>query len=79
MGDLFVIFAGELINRQETLIGVEAELASVVVGEIPCVGAVAYDENLDEAKQRLAISIAGIDLVIHDLLHGAAGTDGHCF
>ncbi len=47
----------------------------VVVGEIPSVSAVADDEELQEAQQCLAIPIAGVSLVINDLLHGPARAD----
>ena len=35
MGDLGVVHVRELIERQEALVGVEAEVAAVVVGEVP--------------------------------------------
>jgi hypothetical protein len=51
MGDLAVVHVRELVERQEALVGIEAEMAAVVVGEIPGVAAVADDEQLQEAKQ----------------------------
>ena len=75
-GDFFVVFAGELVDGQEAFISVEAEVARVVVGEIPCVGAVADDKYLQEAQQRFAVAVAGVGFVIDDLLHGAAGAYG---
>ncbi len=39
------------------------------------IGAVADDEELQEAQQRFAVAIAGIGLVINDLLHGPAWAD----
>ena len=50
-------------------------MAGVVVGEIPGVGAVADDEELHEAEQRLGVAVAGVVLVIDDLLHGPARAD----
>ena len=37
--------------------------------------AVADDEELDEAEERLGVAVAGVVLVIDDLLHGPAGAD----
>lgn len=48
--DLLVVFAGELIDRQEALIRVEAEVPRVVVGEVPSISAIADDEELQEAQ-----------------------------
>ena len=75
MGDLFVVLPGELIDGQEALIGIEGEVAGVVVGEVPGVCAVADDEELEEAEKRLGVAVAGVVLVIDDLLHGPAGAD----
>jgi hypothetical protein len=79
MGDLGVVDVRELIERQEALVGVEAEMAAVVVGEVPGVAAVADDEELQEAKQGFAVAVAGVVLVIDDLLHGPARADGQGF
>jgi len=76
VGDLLVVLGGELVDGQEALVGVEAEMASVVVGEIPGIRAVADNEELDEAEQRLAVAVAGVVFVIDDLLHGPARADG---
>ncbi len=79
MGDLVVVFVGELVERQEALVGVKAEVAAVVVGEVPGIAAVADDEELQEAQQGLAVAVAGVVLVIDDLLHGPARADGEGF
>ena len=79
VGDLLVVFGGELIDGQEALVGVEAEVPRVVVGEIPGVAAVTDDEKLDEAQQRLAVAVAGVALVIDDLLHRPARADRQGF
>ena len=68
MGDLRVVLVGELVDGQEALVGVEAEVAGVVVGEVPGVAAVADDEELHEAEQRLGVAVAGVVLVVDDLL-----------
>ena len=73
LGDLSVIFTGELIDGQEALVGIEGEVAGVVVGEVVAAVAVTDDEQLHEAEQRLAVAIAGIALVFNDLLHGPTG------
>jgi hypothetical protein len=52
VGDLLVVLVGELVDGQEALVGVEGEVAGVVVGEVVGVGAVADDEELDEAEKR---------------------------
>jgi hypothetical protein len=50
-------------------------VAGVVVGEVVGLGAVADDEELEEAEQRLGVAVAGVVLVIDDLLHGPARAD----
>ncbi|SCZ84437.1 hypothetical protein NSMM_160027 [Nitrosomonas mobilis] len=75
MGDLAVVHVRELVQRQEAFVGVEAEVAAVVVGEIPGVAAVADDEQLQEAEQGFAVAVAGCVLIIDDLLHGPARAD----
>ena len=79
VGDLFVVHPGELVDGQEALIGIEGEVAGVVVGEILCLGAVADDKELEEAEKRLGITVAGVVLVIDDLLHGPARADAEGF
>ena len=75
VGDLFVILRGKLIDGEEALVGIEGEMTGVVVGEIPGVGAIADDEELKEAEERLRVAVAGVVLVINDLLHGLARAD----
>lgn len=75
MGDLFVRLIGKLIDGQETLVGVEGEVAGVVVGEVVGAVPIADDEELEEAEERLGVPVAGVVLVIHDLLHGPARMD----
>ena len=79
MGDLLVVLGGELIHGEKALVGIEAEMAAVVVGEIPGIASIADDEKLHEAQQRLGIAIAGVVLVINDLLHGPARADAEGF
>ena len=75
MGDFLVVFAGKLVERQKALVGIKAEVAAVVVGEVPGIAAVADDEELHEAQQCFGVAVAGIVLVIDDLLHGPAWAD----
>ncbi len=75
VGDLFVGLICELINGQETLLGVEGEVAGVVVGEVVSAALIADDEELDEAKERAGVAVAGVVFVINDLLHGPARID----
>lgn len=79
MGDLLIVFPGELVERQKLLLSVEAEVAAVIVGEVPGIAAVADDEQLQEAQQGFGIAVAGVVFVIDDLLHGAAWANGQGF
>jgi hypothetical protein len=79
VGDLLVVFACELINGQEALLGIEGEVASVVVGEVVGAVAIADDEELDEAQQRAGVAVAGVVFVIDDLLHSPARVDAERF
>ena len=79
VGDLLVLLVGELVDGEEALVGIEGEVAGVVVGEIPGLGAVADDEELEETKQRPGVAVPGVVLVIHDLLHGPARADAEGF
>src|SRR4051812_36174294 len=54
-------------------------MAAVVVGEIPGIAAIADDEELQEAQQRLRVSVARIILVFDDLLHSPSRTDAKRF
>ncbi len=69
VGDLGVVLGRELVDWKEPLVGVEGEMPRVVVCEVPRVRAIADDEELDEAEQRLGVSVAGVVLVVDDLLH----------
>ena len=75
VGDLRVRLVRELVDGQKALIGIEGEVAGVIVGEVEGAVAIADDEELHEAEQRLGVAIAGIVLVLDDLLHGAARID----
>ena len=57
-------------------VGVEGEVAGVVVVGV-VVGAVAIvdDEDLEEAEEGPGVAVAGVVLVIDDLLHGPARLD----
>ena len=50
-------------------------MTGIVIGEIPCIAAVAYNEQLHEAQQSAVVTVARLILVIDDLLHGASGAD----
>ena len=69
VGDLGVVLSRELVDWKEPLVRVECEVSRVVVGEIPRVRAVADNEELDEAEERLGVSVTGVVLVVDDLLH----------
>ena len=75
VGDLAVVGLGPLVDGQEALVGVEGEVLGVVVGEVVGLIAVADDEQLHEAQQRVGVAVAGVVLVLDDLLHGAARVD----
>jgi hypothetical protein len=73
VGDLLIVNACELVNGQEALVSAEVEMSGVVVGKVPGAGAVADDEELDEAQQGFAVAVAWVVFVINNLLHGSAG------
>ena len=75
--DLGIGFVGELIDGQEALVCVKCKVARVVVGEVIGVGAVADDEQLQEAQQGFAVAVARIVFVVNDLLHGSPGVDAY--
>jgi hypothetical protein len=77
--DLGVVGPGVLVDGQETLVGVEGEVAGVVVGEVVGAVAVGDDEELHEAEDRARVAVAGVVLVFDDLLDGAAGVDAEGF
>ena len=68
-----------LVDGQKTLVGVEGEVAGVVVGEVVGAVAVGDDEELHEAEERAGVAVAGVVLVFDDLLDGAAGVDAEGF
>lgn len=75
VGDLIVGFVSVLVDGQEALIGVERKVPSVIVGEVPGIGAVADNEQLQEAQQGSAVAVARIVLVVNDLFHGPPRAD----
>ncbi|SMH65925.1 protein of unknown function [Acidithiobacillus ferrivorans] len=75
LGDLAVVLVREFIDGQKALVGIESEVAGVVVGKVIRAVAVADDEQLHEAQQRLGVAVAGVVLVFDDLLHGPARMD----
>ena len=77
--DFPIVFVGVFVDGQETLVGVEGEVAGVVVGEVIGGVAIADDEELDEAEERARVAVAGVVLVIDDLLDGPAGIDAEGF
>ena len=78
VGDFAVVFGGKLIDRQETFIGIETEMPVGVIGKVPGVVLIADDKKLHKAHQGIAITIAGVVLVLDNLLHGAARADFQC-
>ena len=52
---------------------------AVVVGEIPGISTIADDEKLQKAEQGFCVAVAWVILVINDLLHCPARTDGQRF
>lgn len=70
VGDFFIRLIGELVDGQETLVLIESEMAGVVIGEIVGAVAIADNKELEEAEQRLGVTVAGVVLVIDDLFHG---------
>ncbi|MCY1553664.1 hypothetical protein D9M68_901710 [compost metagenome] len=64
-----------MVNGQEALIGVEAEMPRVVVGEVVGGIAVADDKYLHEAQQRAGEAVTRVVLVFDDLLNSATRVD----
>ena len=75
VGDLRVVLGRALVDRKEPIGRVEGKVPRVVVGEVPRVRAVADDEELDEAQERLGVAVSGIVLVLDDLFHRPTGAD----
>ncbi len=72
LGDLAVAFVCELVDGQKALVGIEGKVVGVVVGEVPGAVAVADDKQLHKAEQCLGVAVAGVVLVLDNLLHGPA-------
>ena len=70
MLDFVVLLIRQMIDGQKLLICVELEMLLFIVGEIDGVAAIAYNKQLHVAHERIAIAIAGLVFVIHNLLHG---------
>ena len=64
-----------MVNGQKLLVGVEAEVLVVVVGEIVGVAVVAHNKELHEAQQGVGVAVTWVVFVIHNLLHGPAWAD----
>ena len=79
MGDFLVVLIGELVDREESFVGIECKMPGVVVGEVEGSVAIADDKELHEAEQSLGVSVAWIVLVFDDLLHGAPWADAKGF
>ena len=75
MGDFRVCLIGELVDRQKWLLGPELKVLCSVIREVPCIGAIAHNEELDETEQGPRVSIPGIGLVLDDLLHRLLRSD----
>ena len=73
--DFLVLLSGPLVDGQKPLVGIETEIFGVIVGEIPGIAAVADDEKLHEAEQRVGVAVARIVLVLDNLLHRPTGAD----
>ena len=75
VGDLLVVLGGELIDGQEALFCIKGEVAAVVIGEVVSFAAIAHNEKLKEAEESSGVAVAGIVLVINNLLHGPSRAD----
>ncbi len=51
----------------------------IVVGEVPSIGAIANEEELDEAKYCPSVAVASIGPVFDDLLHRLSRIDPERF
>lgn len=75
VGNRVVLPVGILVDGEEVFLGVEREMAAVVVDEVVGVRPVADDEQLHEGQQRVGEAVAGVLFIIDDLLHGPARAD----
>ena len=75
VGDLIVVLVCELVDGQESLFGIEREVAGVIVSEVVRAVPITDDEELHKAEQRFGVTVAGVVLVLDDLLHGPARAD----
>ena len=79
MVDFCVVFIGQPVNGQKAFIGVEAEMFTVIVGEVEGVTAVADNKKLYKAQQLVGVAVAGVVFVFDDLPHGAARCEAQGF
>lgn len=80
VGHEVVVWGGCVVDREVGVGSVEAEVLVVVVGEVQGVGAaVADDEELHEAEERVGVAVAAVLLVIDNLLDGLEGRDAVVF
>jgi hypothetical protein len=65
--DLCIVLSGPFVNREESLLSIEGEVAIIVVGEVVRVGLIADDEDLQKTQQGIRVAVARIGLVSDDL------------
>ena len=78
VSDLCVIPCRKPVDGKKLLFRIKGKVLSVVVSEVQRVSAVADDEELDEAEQRPGVTVAGVILVLYNLLHCPPGADPEC-
>ena len=72
MDNLIVLDISEFVYWKKALVGVEREMARIIVREIECAIAVADNEKLKKAQDGFGVTVSGISLIFDDLLDGAA-------
>ena len=69
-----VIFPCPVIYRKESLFGIKIKMLVVVVRKVVGVGHVAYNEQLNIAKQGVRVAIASVTLIVNNLLDSSTRT-----
>src|SRR5690554_189733 len=75
MSNLLIALVSVLINGQEALIGIKAEVLFAVIGEIARIVTITDDKQLHEAQQSIGIAVASIVFILNDLFHRPAWAD----
>lgn len=70
-----VVFASKLVDRQKSLFGVEGIVSRIIICEVKRHISVTDDEQLQKTQDCFGVTIAGIVLVLDNLLHSSPRAD----